>query len=58
MPTLTITHEGRPVELLDVRPVGLPASRLVADIRYMDATLPISVDIAEVYVEYLETDEP
>ena len=58
MPTLTITHEGRPVELLDVRPVGLPASRLVADIRYMDATLPISVDIAEVNVEYLETDEP
>ena len=58
MPTLTLTHEGRPVELLDVRPVGLPASRLVADIRYMDATLPISVDIAEVNVEYLETDEP
>ena len=58
MPTLTLTHEGRPVELLDVRPVGLPASRLVADIRYMDETLPISVDIAEVNVEYLETDEP
>ena len=58
MPALTLTHEGRPVELLDVRPVGLPASRLVADIRYMDATLPISVDIAEVNVEYLETDEP
>ena len=58
MPTLTLAHEGRPVELLDVRPVGLPASRLVADIRYMDATLPISVDVAEVKIEYRETDEP
>ena len=58
MPTLTLTHEGRPVELLDVRPVGLPASRLVADIRYMDATLPISVGVEEVNIEYRETDEP
>ena len=58
MPTLTLTHEGRPVELLDVRPVGLPASRLVADIRYIDATLPISVDVSEVNIEYRETDEP
>ena len=58
MPTLTITHEGRPVELLDVRPVGLPASRLVADIRYMAATLPISVDVAEVNIEYREMDKP
>ena len=58
MPTLTLTHEGRPVELLDVRPVGLPASRLVADIRYMDATLPISVDVAEVNIEYREMDKP
>ena len=58
MPTLTLTHEGRPVELLDVRPVGLPASRLVADIRYLDATLPVSVDVAEVNIEYRETDEP
>ena len=58
MPTLTLTHEGRPVELLDVHPVGLPASHLVADIRYMDATLPISVDVAEVKIEYRETDEP
>ena len=58
MPTLTLTHEGRPVELLDVRPVGLPASRIVADIRYIDATLPISVDVSEVNIEYRETDEP
>lgn len=58
MPTLTLTHEGRPVELLDVRPVGLPASRIVADIRYMDATLPISVDVVEVNIEYREMEEP
>ena len=58
MPTLTITHEGRPVELLDVRPVGLPASRIVADIRYIDAVLPISVDVTEVNIEYREMDEP
>ena len=58
MPTLTLTHEGRPVELLDVRPVGLPASRIVADIRYIDAVLPISVDVTEVNIEYRETDEP
>lgn len=58
MPTLTLTHEGRPVELLDVRPVGLPASHIVADIRYIGAALPISVDVAEVNIEYRETDEP
>lgn len=58
MPTLTLTHEGRPVELLDVRPVGLPASRIVADIRYIDAVLPISVDVTEVNIEYREMDEP
>ena len=58
MPTLTLTHKGRPVELLDLRPVGLPASRVVADIRYTDATLPISVDVAEVNIEYREMDEP
>ena len=58
MPTLTLTHEGRPAELLDVRPVGLPASRIVADIRYIGAVLPISVDVVEVSIEYRETDEP
>ena len=58
MPTLTLTHNGRPIDLLDVRPVGLPASRIVADIRYIGAVLPISVDVVEVSIEYRETDEP
>lgn len=56
MPTITLTHNGRPVELLDVRTVGLPASRIVADIRYIGATLPISVNIGEVMIEV--TDRP
>ena len=51
MPTITLTHNGRPVELLDVRTVGLPASRIVADIRYIGAILPISVNIGEVMIE-------
>lgn len=52
MPTLTLTHNGRPIDLIDVRPVGLPASRIVADIRYIGAVLPISVNIEEVMIEY------
>ena len=56
MPTITLTHNGRPVELLDVRTVGLPASRIVADIRYIGAALPISVNIGEVMIEL--TDRP
>lgn len=56
MPTITLTHKGRPVELLDVRTVGLPASRIVADIRYIGAALPISVNIGEVMIEV--TDRP
>lgn len=56
MPTITLTHNGRPVELLDVRTVGLPASRIVADIRYIGAALPISVNIGEVMIEV--TDRP
>lgn len=55
MPILTLTHNGRPIDLLDVRIVGLPASRIVADIRYIGAVLPISVDAAEIVIEYHES---
>ena len=55
MPTVTITHDGHPVELLDVRRVGLPATRLMADVKYPGAILPVSVDASEIVIEYHES---
>jgi len=52
MPTVTITHNGQPVELLDVRRVGLPVTRLIADVKYPGAILPVSVELSELSIEY------
>ncbi len=52
MPTVTITHDGHPVELLDVRRVDLPATRLIADVKYPGAILPVSVELSELSIEY------
>lgn len=54
MPTVTITHNGNSVELLDVRQIGITQRRLVADVKYPGAILPVSVDLSDLEIEYKE----